>query len=473
MELKHTEVKFVTADSEWQRVYDAAEKTEKNNIVSWENRKLLVEGGGDYSDGIWLETQPMGGEMYGSRNLELALNNQLLFMENIREDGRLPSVIRYTGSEYNLMYSHFQGYCFPYHALNVYYLIGENREYLKLLYGSLSRFDDYLWRTRDTDGNGCLESFCKWDTGEDRSVRFFDGPDAWGSDEPPYGQAKLPYESMDIMSYSYDGKMTLAEISDILGNGEGDKWRVEAQAVRAKLNSYLWWEEKGALYDRDCNNEFLDTLIHNNLRVMYHGAYEKSKADRFVTEHLLNPDEFFTPMPLPSIAANDPLFFPDPSNNWSGQPEGLTYQRAIRALENYGYHNLIPVFGHKLCHALAMNDPVMFTQQFDHLTGKPQTELCTISGDYGPSILAILGYTAHMYGVEMRRKKLIFSTLGDCGGCEYSQIYGDSIYTVKNDGKKAALYINKKEIASVPCGTKVICDFNGNIEQSFSVSDKD
>lgn len=31
---------------------------------------------------IWLETQPMGGEMYAKRNMEAGLNNQLLFMEN-------------------------------------------------------------------------------------------------------------------------------------------------------------------------------------------------------------------------------------------------------------------------------------------------------------------------------------------------------------------------------------------------------
>ena len=30
-------------------------------------------------------------------------------------------------------------------------------------------------------------------------------------------------------------------------------------------------------------------------------------AERFVKEHLLNPQEFWTKMPLPSVAANDPL----------------------------------------------------------------------------------------------------------------------------------------------------------------------
>lgn len=462
-----TEVHFSTADATWQRVFDAAERIGRNNIVTWQGKRMLVEGG--VYQGLWLETQPMGGDMYAGRCLETAWNNQNLFLDYIREDGRFPSVIRFGENGPDLMYSHFQGYCFPYHALNVWYRTGKDMTFLNRLYDGLSRFDDYLWRTRDTDGNGCLESFCVWDTGEDTSTRFFGGPDAWGSDEPPYGQAKFPYESMDIMAYSYDGRVTLAEIAAILGNGEEAKWRSGAEAVKKTLNSYLWWEEKGALYDRDCDNNFLDTLIHNNLRVMYHGAYEKEKAHRFVTEHLLNPEEFFTPMPLTSIAANDPLFVSDSFNNWSGQPEGLTYQRAIRALENYGYYALLPVFGHKLCDALAQNDPVIFTQQFDPFTGEPQAAFCTASGDYGPSILAFMGYTSHLYGVELARDRVVFSTYPDCGGCEYTQIEGDRAYTVKNDGKKAAIFFDGRELLTVDCGTRVVADLDGNHVITYSM----
>ena len=467
MNFKHTEVLFSTADTKWQRVFDAAERTEKNNIVTWQDKKMLVEGG--VYQGLWLETQPMGGDMYAGRCLETAYNNQNSFIEYIRADGRLPSVIRFGESAPELMYSHFQGYCFPYHALNVWYRTGKDTDYLRRLYDALERFDSYLWRTRDTDGDGCLESFCVWDTGEDGSTRFFGGPDAWGSDEAPYGQARLPYESMDVMSYSYDGRITLAEISAILGNGEEKKWRAGAESVKKKLNSYLWWEERGALFDRDCDNKFLDTLIHNNLRVMYHGAYDKSKAHRFVREHLTNPEEFFTPMPLTSIAANDPLFVSDAYNNWSGQPEGLTYQRAIRAMENYGYYGLLAIFGHNLCDALAMNDPVIFTQQFDPYTSEPQAAFCTASGDYGPSILAFMGYTSHLYGVEILRDRAIFSTLGDCGGCEYTQIEGERAYTVKNDGNRAAIFVDGRQITSVDCGTRVITDLDGNILKTYSI----
>ena len=134
----------------------------------------------------------------------------------------------------------------------------------------------------------------------------------WGSDSPPYGYGLLPYESMDIMGYSYDSRVMLADVSALLANGQEAAWRQKAEAVRHRVREYLWREERGACYDRDCDNRFMDTLIHNNLRAMYHGLFYLDMAERFVREHLLNPAEFWTPMPLTSIAANEPALSQHP-----------------------------------------------------------------------------------------------------------------------------------------------------------------
>ena len=73
-----TSVSFRTGDEKLQRVYDAAEEKCRLNLKDFGGRTVLVEGGG--YEKIWLETQPMGGEMYALRNPEAALNNCLLFM---------------------------------------------------------------------------------------------------------------------------------------------------------------------------------------------------------------------------------------------------------------------------------------------------------------------------------------------------------------------------------------------------------
>ena len=102
----------------------------------------------------------------------------------------------------------------------------------------------------------------------------------------------------------------------------------------------------------------MNVLVHNNLRAMWHSAFSQDMADTFVARHLRNATEFWTSFPLPSIAADDPKYKPGiPRNSWAGPAEGLTYQRAVRALENYGYHSEITVLGGKLLDAINASKP--------------------------------------------------------------------------------------------------------------------
>jgi hypothetical protein len=163
-------------------------------------------------------------------------------------------------------------------------------------------------------------------------VRFNGYPHSWPFDYPPskeiilrmsenelneYCQTSpdeiqqdlsVPIESMDIMSYSYTCRDVLSQISGELGNGMEKEWRDKANRVRKTIRNYLWDSRKMACFDKDLNNEIMPILLHNNLRCMYFGSFDQEMADDFVEHHLLNPDEFWTPMPLPSIAANDPAF---------------------------------------------------------------------------------------------------------------------------------------------------------------------
>jgi len=179
---------------------------------------------------------------------------------------------------------------------------------------------------------------------------------------------------------------------------------------------------------------------------------------------LLNPQEFWTPMPLPSIAANDPLYVSDEKNNWSGQPQGLTYQRAIRALENYGWHQLVPVLGMKLRDAIASGElpdgTFAFTQQYDTITGKPKFGGRT--ADYGPAILAMLEYICRMWGVWYERDRLHWGAYGG-EQTEYRQIWYEHEYVITSDGKRAKATIDGKQAFEIPCGYYVTTDLEGQI----------
>lgn len=460
-------INFETSDAALKRLYDCAVKKGLGNIRDFEGKRCMVEGG--VYNGLWIETQPMAGEMFVPYEQEAALNNNLMFIDNIRGDGRFPSVISNRNNEVKFHFMQFQGYCFPYHALNLYYYLGLDREYLVRLYDALARYDAYLWRTRDSDGDGCLETWCVFDTGEDNSSRFFDAPHQWPGDEAPVGISRLPYESLDIMCYSYEGRNTLADIAAILGNGLEKAWREKAMEVKLKIRSYLWREEKASCFDRDGNNEFMDVLYHNNIRAMYHGAFTNDMAHSFVKRHLLNPNEFWTPMPLPSIAANDPLYVSDKFNNWSGQPQGLTYQRAIRALENYGFYDIVTKLGKKFTSALLKSEKdgdFSFTQQYDTLEEIPAAYAPV--NDYGPAIIAFLSYNARMYGITVIRDRIVWGALGGIETC-FTHNWQGREYRIECDGKNAKATIDGREVFTAASGTRVETDIYGSCPVYYSI----
>ena len=475
--LPETSVVFRTEDEKIQRVYDAAEEKCRLNLKLFGHDVVLVEGGG--YEKIWLETQPMGGEMYVLRNPEAALNNCLLFMRYQREDGRLPGSIQYTGGKVEPQFNKYQGFCFPFPALNLYYLFGQDPDYLEQLKETLIRFDSCLWRTRHITGDGLLSSFCVYDTGEDRAVRYGDAPCWWEEDMPPEGYQVVPMASMDVTSWSIASRLTLAEICRIQGDPAAEAWLAKAQETAGALRKGLWDNKRGALFDRDCKGNTVDVLCHNTLRCMYWGSVSRDMAGRFVKEHLLNPEEFLTPFPLPSVAANDPAFRNAPENNWNGQPEGLPYQRAILALERYGYDRMVTALGNKLINAVD-NGGLRFTQQFDPFTGKPSLVHAvthqpvkedsgeSVQDAYGPTMLACLEYIAHHYGIHPHLGNVWFS-LGTGKPYEYEALFYDHRYGIRSSGRRAEIRIDGKKIGAWDTGIRLVTDEHGNILRTVSI----
>jgi hypothetical protein len=518
-ELPEAGVTMKTDDAFLQRLYDAAEKTARTNIVQFTaDMKAMVEGGG--YEHVWIETQPMAGAMYAKRDLRIGLNNQLIFMQCQRADGRLPGMISSTeisekegwdkapakipfpggiylpNQQVTAFYGWFQGYCFPDPALDVYYLIGRDKTYLRRLYEALEAHDAYLWRTRDSNGDGVLELWCMFDNGEDNSVRMFDAPNVWPYDYPPTRDrlpdlksadaarywpllrgnpqrprieaVRVPYQSMDVMAWSYEGRRVLADISAELGNGKEKHWRRKADEVQRRLVQSLWRPEKHACYDRDKNGQFMNTLLHNNLRCMWYGVFTQAMADDFIRYHLLNPKEFWTPMPLPSIAANDPLFRNGRNNDWSGQPQGLTYQRAIRALENYGHYAEVTLIGETFLHTVGKT--CRFRSQWDPFTAEPD-DVPNVRADYGPTILAVLEYISRANGIHIDREQVLWSGLPrGQHTLDYTQRWGDKTYALHIANGQMTGSLNGRELFRSTVGVRVVTDVAGNVQQVIGIA---
>lgn len=472
-------VEFHTSDTLLQQVYDRAEILAMKNIVQYGDRKVMIEGAQYRS--VWLETQPMGGYMYAKRDLDIARNNIEIFMDHQRNDGRLPGVIYNAAGVPDPNYCQFQGFYFPMPAFELYFLLEKDTGYLHSVYESLKDFDAYLWKTRDSDHDGCLETWCIYDNGEDHSTRFGEFPNAWSFDYPPGIEAvsglssedlkihckeddtvgvadmTVPIESMDVMSYSYSCREVLSLISHELNNGEEDYWGQQAAEVQERIKSYLWDSEKNACYDRDRNNQVMPVLLHNNLRCMYFGSFDQEMADCFIRDHLLNTQEFWTPMPLPSVAVNDPMFRNTPGNNWSGPPQGLTFQRSIRALENYGHYAELTMVGLKFLSVLSASG--RFSQQFDPFTKAYSSE----QDGYGPSILAALEFISRLYGIHITRDRIFWSSISSEHDHTYTQLWSDHEFKLISKEGSTDCYIDERKIFSFSGGVRVVTDLKGEV----------
>jgi len=480
-----TGVRFETEDGGLRTMFDACERQAGENIRPFGDRRVMQEGA--MYQGVWLETQPMGGAMYAGRDMEIALNNQLIFMLYQRRDGRLPGMITCSMPWKGVMahYDWMQGDFFTRSALRMAAFIGGDEGYLRRLYGCLRDFDEYLWKYRDSDGDGCLESWCVWDTGDDNCTRLLaTGIHArdhgmWCGETAPVGRGAFPMESAEYMAYSFSHNEVLARLARILGTGEEERFARRAAAIREKVRAYLWDEARGAVYDRDCGNRMLYTLSLSNLKCMYHGLFSPEMAETFVRRHLMNPAEFFTPLPLPSIAANDPLYYVDEehnnlspeaaavvhanlvgdslANSWSGPVEGLSVQRSLDALLRYGYHAEATEIGRRWIANLIRCGK--YVQQYDPMTGAP----CGGLEGYGPTVLSALNYTAYLYGVDFVNGRLIWSAGAAGADSAYTQSLFGRDYTLRRQGGEAELSIDGRICARCGCGVRLMTDRDGRV----------
>ena len=268
----------------------------------------------------------------------------------------------------------------------------------------------------------------------------------------------------------------LAEISDLLGNGEGDLWRERAATVKARFAEYLWDSERAAAYDRDKYNKPMYVLSLENVKCMYHGILSQEMADEFIERHLMNPEEFFTPLPLPNIAANDLCFRLDDvrtnmtpeiravvdankaadaaDNSWSGPVQGLCHQRAIDALLGYGHHAELTVIARRWIANLIREG--IFTQQYDPYTGKHSPGI----DGYGPTALSAMEDTVHLVGIDYASGRFTLSNGKEEADSRYTQHLFGKDFTLVRRGGVATLLCDGEEILSFRGSARLITDEN-------------
>ena len=458
-------VEFSSSNPMLQKVFEAITRANlKNEDRMEDGRRVLVEG--DIWRAIWFETQPMGGSMYGKFNLEIARNNFDVVLDGQWENGKLPHLTRLKGPKGTHQAVGFNAVA--QYGLDLYYLLNRDAAFLNKLEQALTRYEAYLWETRDPKGKGVLEAYCSSDTGEDgQANNRYD----LGRERDKTKHPRFVY-SVSVTADSYANRTVLAQIAALHGDeAKRLAWQAKADELQKKAKEYFWVEDRKATFDRDSKGDVLPALNQLNIRAMAQGLFTQQMADDFVRCHLMNPQEFFTPYPIPSTAINSPTFLNMEKSteycSWAGPSQGLTLQRSVKALENYGHYVEIGLIGEKLLNRIGQ-EPVRFPVQFNPLTG----EAAGKAGAYGPMILATMEYLSRMYGVYVYRDSVVWNGLPCGGNLEYKQTWNQSVYRLVNRDGRVSGFINEHKLFEVPAGLRVETDYEGNVKTIAGLAPK-
>jgi hypothetical protein len=180
------------------------------------------------------------------------------------------------------------------------YLTTGDRDFLAEMYQHLSRYDDWLWRRRNT-GDGLLVWYNPEESGWDNAARLL----------------PLPVKSVDGSTMAYLLRKMLADSAQELGRSdEAARYEQRAELTARSINEKMWDEQTGLYYDLSMDGARRPEKSPAGFTPLMAGIVSSERAAR-LAEHLRNPNEFASPAPVPTVSLDDPEY--DPRTwGWNG-----------------------------------------------------------------------------------------------------------------------------------------------------------
>ena len=308
-----------------------------------------------YDSIVWAKLHP--------EDVDLPVSQVRLFLENQREDGKIPTCIldndlmnsipdlakAYTGLDvcppgFSVNYTQLQE-CVSLASLCLEIWELDPSEELEWYYTCCCKWDEWQCKNRMTRGKGLVETFCGFDTGHDNSARFDGMKYKYGlcqiPSEYPYGYPVdcnvAPLISPDINAVFYGSRMALAKMADILGKTEeAALWRKKAADVKRRLIDICFDPEEYFFFDVDKYDRKIPVKSISITTLFCEHLLDKEMADEIYRRYLANPKEFATPYPFPGVSISDPTWKQNQKgNSWGYYSQGNVALRTLRWMEYY------------------------------------------------------------------------------------------------------------------------------------------
>lgn len=204
-------------------------------------------------------------------------------------------------------------------ALKALWTTDENDFMMRRLLPNALAYHDWFERRRRSDTLPGLLLIRRWsDSGMDNSPRW--GKEGSGIYDTAIDDADwgIPMVTVDLNVYSVLEKQSLAEMLRATGDDERAlKLENEAAERTVLIHQLLWDESKGLYMDRnECGSAFIPVMSPTGFYPLLLDDLKEGRVDAML-ELLFDEKKFWSQMPIPSVAMDDPNFRANQSY-WSG-----------------------------------------------------------------------------------------------------------------------------------------------------------
>ena len=234
---------------------------------------------------------------------ELARNQLRTLLAVQCEDGMIPDVVHDEGIVDHIDHPITARVTKPpvvaWAALKI-HKIDPNADFLREIYPALKRWNGWWMGQR---------------TGQIEGLAHYQHPYSSGLDDSPLWEHGFPVVAPDLNTYLVIQMEALAVIAETLGfSDEGHSWRRKSEQVLSRMLEVLYDAKQGYFWPRHSDQPILERTPFN-LYPLWTGRIPLEVEARLV-EHLNNPDLFWGPYPLSTVARTSDAYAP--TTMWRG-----------------------------------------------------------------------------------------------------------------------------------------------------------
>src|SRR5690606_29953252 len=210
------------------------------------------------------------------------------------------------------------------------HLIHPDEEFLRRAYDGLTRYVKYFDEKRDPEGGGLYDILNHYETGQEYMHRYIAVHDA--ADQIHWGE-NFRLKGVDVATYMYQIKRFLERAARALGDEDsGDRSARSAEHTAEAVRTHMWDDADGMFFDIDPRTNLRTGVKAAVCFYPYMTDIPTRAHVDGLKRRLLDPDEFWTPFPVPSSSRDDALFSASP--HWKGRRMNCPWNGRVWPMAN-------------------------------------------------------------------------------------------------------------------------------------------